>query len=106
MIFNKEQVQEMLMQAFVKGEDWGSTYGGWFIPSKKEKAERAAKDCSEVYQKALNDKETISNLGVIENAINNYWHFVTKKLENKNLGDIERNNYEHEKKVIEKWVIK
>ena len=42
-----------------------------------------------------------SNLGVIEDAINNYWHFVIKKLEDKNLGDIERNNYEYDKKVIE-----
>ncbi len=51
--FSPEEVQKMMMEAFVKGENWGVTYGGWFSPSEQEKADRAAKDCEEVYKKAL-----------------------------------------------------
>lgn len=51
--FTKEEVQKMMMEAFVKGENWGVTYGGWFSPSEQEKADRAAKDCEIVYKKAL-----------------------------------------------------
>jgi hypothetical protein len=53
MTFTKEEVQEMLMKAFVKGEAWGVTYQGWFYPSEEEKADRAAKDCEQLYQEAL-----------------------------------------------------
>jgi hypothetical protein len=51
--FSKEEVQKMMMGAFIKGENWGVTYGGWFFPSAQERADRAAKDCEEVYKKAL-----------------------------------------------------
>ena len=51
--FTKEQVQQMMMEAFVKGENWGVTYSTWFIPTDEEKANRAAKDCEEIYKAAL-----------------------------------------------------
>ena len=54
--FTKEEVQKMLMEAFIKGEDWGVTHSGWFSPSNNDKASRAAKDCEEVYRKALMSK--------------------------------------------------
>lgn len=51
--FTKEEVQQMMMETFVKGENWGTTYYSWFTPTEKEKADRAAKDCEEVYKKTL-----------------------------------------------------
>ena len=54
--FTNEEVQKMMMEAFVKGENWGVTYGGWFCPTEEEKAERAAKDCEEIYRNALISK--------------------------------------------------
>lgn len=58
MTFTKEEVQEMMMKAFIKGETWGVTYSGWFSPSEVEKSERAAKDCEEIYRNTLVDKIT------------------------------------------------
>ena len=54
--FTKEEVKKMMIESFVKGENWGITYAGWFFPSEKEKADRAYKDCEEVYKKALLSK--------------------------------------------------
>lgn len=54
--FSKEQVQLMMMEAFVRGENWGVTYSTWFVPSEEEKADRAAKDCEEIYQSMLIQK--------------------------------------------------
>jgi hypothetical protein len=51
--FTKEQAMQMIMQAFCKGETWGTTYSTWWEPTEEEKANRAAKDCEEVYQSAL-----------------------------------------------------
>ena len=51
--FTKEEVQKMIMEAFVKGENWGVTYSGWFSPSKEDKTNRAIKDCEEVYKNTL-----------------------------------------------------
>lgn len=51
--FTKEEVQEMILEAFKKGENWGVTYGGWFLPTVEEKEKRAKKDCKDVYEKAL-----------------------------------------------------
>jgi hypothetical protein len=51
--FTTKEVQEMIMNAFIKGENWGSTYQGWFIPTKEEQANRAAKDCEYIYRNAL-----------------------------------------------------
>lgn len=54
--FSKEEVQKMMMEAFFKGENWGVTYGGWFSPTEEEKADRAAKDCEEIYKNTLISK--------------------------------------------------
>ena len=54
--FTKEEVQIMMMESFVKGENWGVTYGGWSSPSTEDRADKAAKDCEEVYKKALISK--------------------------------------------------
>jgi len=54
--FTQEEVQQMMMQAFVKGENWGVTYSTWFIPTKQECADKAAKDCAEIYKQALINK--------------------------------------------------
>ena len=51
--FTKEQVQQMMMEAFIKGENWGVTYSTWFTPTEEEKANRAAKDCEGIYKSAL-----------------------------------------------------
>lgn len=51
--FTKEEVQKMMMEAFVKGENYGVTYSGWFSPSEKEKEDRAVKDCEEIYKNTL-----------------------------------------------------
>jgi hypothetical protein len=51
--FTKEEVQKIMVEAFIKGEDWGATYGGWYTPSEKDKSNRAAKECEELYKKAL-----------------------------------------------------
>jgi hypothetical protein len=51
--FTKEQVQQMMMEAFVKGENWGVAYSTWFASTEEEKANRAAKDCEEIYKYAL-----------------------------------------------------
>ena len=51
--FTKEEVQEIIMKAFIKGEIWGETYGGWFCPTEEEKANRASKDCEKIYKEAL-----------------------------------------------------
>lgn len=45
-----------MIQAFVKGERWGVTYSGWFVPSENESAERAARDCEEIYKETLINK--------------------------------------------------
>lgn len=42
-----------MMEAFVKGENYGVTYSGWFSPSEKEKEDRAVKDCEEIYKNTL-----------------------------------------------------
>ena len=55
-IFTKEEVQKMMMEAFVMGEKWGVTYSGWFCPTEEEKADRAAEDCENVYKKCLISK--------------------------------------------------
>ena len=51
--FTGEEVKEMLMKAFIKGEDWGVTYGSWYISSEEDKSKRASKDCFEIYQEQL-----------------------------------------------------
>jgi hypothetical protein len=54
--FSIEEVQMMMMKSFVKGEEWGAYYTGWFDPSEKVKAAKAAKDCEEVYKNMLLNK--------------------------------------------------
>lgn len=54
--FTKEEVKQMIMESFVKGEEWGVTYQGWFTPSEKEKAKRAADSCECIYKVALINK--------------------------------------------------
>lgn len=55
-IFTKEEVQKMIMEAFIKGENWGVTYSGWFMPTEEEKTIEAAKQCGEIYATALINK--------------------------------------------------
>lgn len=54
--FTDKEVREIMIKCFVKGETWGVTYGGWFSPEQKECAERASKDCEEVYKEAINNQ--------------------------------------------------
>ena len=56
MKFTEEEVQKLMMECFVKGENWGVTYQGWYVPTDKDKADRAAKDCEDVYQRFLLNK--------------------------------------------------
>ena len=49
--FNEEEVKEMIVQAFIKGEDYGVTYIGWYVPTKEEKSNVASKDCQEIFEK-------------------------------------------------------
>ncbi len=51
--FTAEEVQQMLMKAFIKGEKWGMTYLGNFDPSKQESAERAASACDQIYNETV-----------------------------------------------------
>jgi hypothetical protein len=54
--FSREEVQMMMMKSFVKGEEWGVCYSGWFDPSEEVKANKAADNCEDIYQEALIDK--------------------------------------------------
>ena len=37
MEYTIEEVREMLLQAFDRGENWGVTYSGWSLPSKEDR---------------------------------------------------------------------
>jgi len=56
MTFTKEEVQEMMMKAFIKGENWGVAYGGWFSPTEEACADEASKKCEEIYKETLMNK--------------------------------------------------
>ena len=43
-----EEVREMLLRAFDRGEAWGVTYGGWFSPSKEDREERRKNEIDKV----------------------------------------------------------
>lgn len=54
--FTKEEVQKVMMECFIKGENWGMTYAGWFNPTDEQKAKQAAADCESVYKNLLISK--------------------------------------------------
>jgi len=58
--FSKKEVQEMMMKAYIKGENRGLTYAGWFFLSEEDKADRAAEDCEEIYRNVSLNKESHS----------------------------------------------
>lgn len=60
-IFTEDQVKELMVRAFEKGENWGVTYSTWFIPSEEEKAERCAKDCSKSYNDFIENLNQSNN---------------------------------------------
>ena len=57
-IFTEDEVRAMMMKAFIKGENWGVAYSGWFVPSQEEKAERASEDCVTIYEEMLISKQS------------------------------------------------
>ena len=57
--FSEEEVKQMLLEAFTKGENFGCAYQGWYIPTLEEKTNRASKDCLKIFDSCLKNRDKI-----------------------------------------------